>query len=110
GAFSFVRTANQFAAIPQLKLRPAEFEEKHLGRWKFLGGNSVRTIKGQDCTFAVLICFDLIAKDIAYVQRPRLAISEAKIDFLFVPECNPAPFHESYLRAAVDLAEDITWS
>jgi hypothetical protein len=65
-------------------------------------------IKGNNCCFATAICFDIIARDESRSERPREAIIKdgLPLDLLFVPECNPHPFHHAYARAVIDLLED----
>lgn len=104
-------TPARLTVIPQRKLYPAALEELSSSKWKLFRGRQPRIIAGENCRFSVLICFDLISRDDAKVLRPRdlLTNLDDPIDYVFVPECNPKPLHDLYLKAAIAMFQSPMW-
>src|ERR1051326_688804 len=100
-AFTFVKTVKRFTCVPQLKVRPAALEETSLRNHTFYGGSIIRILRAKNCSFAVLICFDFIAKDEGQQTRPRTVLIGQPLNILFVPECNPEPLNEQYAKALI---------
>ncbi len=100
------RTDGTLEAIPQRKTRPAAMEEGG----GFVPGTRRYAVRGKDCAFAMLICFDMIALDRASEERPRDILADANLNLVFAPECNPSPLHESYAHAMIDLFQNASWA
>jgi tetratricopeptide (TPR) repeat protein/predicted amidohydrolase len=100
-ALTAIAADDRLHVIPHRKFRPAALEEHHVTTpWRFTGGKRrLRIIDGRGIRLAVLICFDLIARDDQVSSRPRTALAPKNVDLVLVPECNPSPLHSIYLRA-----------
>ena len=103
------RTRKGVFSHAQRKLRPAQLEEaEYLGRWRFGGSTTTRVFVGDTAdkkrfSFATMICFDFIARDGRYDAGPLQAVLDRPPTYVFVPECNPAPLHSAYSKAATPL-------
>jgi tetratricopeptide (TPR) repeat protein/predicted amidohydrolase len=112
-ALSVIAAEDRLHVVPHRKFRPAALEEHEVtSPWRFTGGKRrLRVIAGSGIRVAVLICFDLIARDDQVSSRPRTALAPKNIDLILIPECNPSPLHSIYLRAITafyQVAEEAT--
>ena len=100
-AFLAVVADDGLHVVPHRKMRPAALEEHEVtAPWRFRSGKRrLRVVQGSRIRVAVLICFDLIARDDQIASRPRTKLASEDVDLILVPECNPAPLHTIYLRA-----------
>lgn len=108
--FVVMRSANRLIIVPQRKLRPAGLEEFR-NQWGFVSGRRVRLIEsGDGCRFAALICFDLINRREETPDRPRDVVARERLNYLFVPECNPQPLHDFYFKGAIAMFQSPRWA
>jgi len=107
--FVALQTPAGLVAVPQRKLRPAALEEFQ-NQWSFVPGTIVRLFDGGNCRFAVLICFDLIHRNEETPDRPRDLVARERLNYLFVPECNPQPLHDFYFKGAIAMFQSPRWA
>lgn len=112
GAIVVVRTRGRMRSYPQRKLRPALLEERGGLESTFVKGSTIRIFKAANCTFSVLICFDFISRDLGLLARPCDVLTKhaPRLDLLIVPECNPQPLHDFYLKTTIDLYQTPAWA
>src|ERR1051326_2364652 len=107
--FVALQTPTNLVLVPQRKLRPAALEEFQ-NQWSFVPGTIVRLFDGGNCRFAVLICFDLIHRNEETPDRPRDLVARERLNYLFVPECNPQPLHDFYFKGAIAMFQSQRWA
>jgi hypothetical protein len=71
----------------------------------FLPGALTRVISMRGCNFSVGICFDQIGRtstdeSLESFERVQRALFPQQIDYLFIPQLNEKPKHETFLHAA----------
>ena len=109
--FVVLQTSSGILVVPQRKLRPARLEEEVRDQWAFVPGRTLRFFEsGDGCRFSVLICFDLINRWEETPERPRDVVARERLNYLFVPECNPEPLHDFYFKGAIAMFQSPRWA
>ena len=122
-AFTILQSAlkkPKLIIIPQRKLAPAALEQRPELPWQFIGGRFIYIIKAKVRAahddqrlfwFATLVCFDVLhrGEDIPE-ERPRDPIARKPMSLLFVPECNPQPLHDLYLKGEIAMFQAPLWA